>query len=117
MEDKNVTVTVNVSGGMLGIARGNSTIRMEQNNGVNADELDKIVKEIMDNLSGLNKDDADSISDIVDMVQTELAKKEPKKSRLRNCLSLMAPMFTVANGIPILLSNLHKLEEYITPFI
>ena len=51
------------------------------------------------------------------MAKEELAKPEPKASRLRNCVSLIAPMFTIANGIPTLVENLQKLVDYITPYI
>ena len=63
------------------------------------------------------KEDAEEIRDIVDLAKEELAKPEPKVSRLRNCLTLIAPMFTIANGIPTLVGNLQKLADYITPYI
>lgn len=116
MEDKNMTI--NVSGGQFSYARDSATINAVQyNNGANANELNDIIKGIMENLSGLNKKDADEIADTVDMAKEELAKPEPKVSRLRNCLSLIAPMFTVANGIPTLVGNLQKLVDYITPYV
>ncbi len=115
MGDKGVTV--NINGGMVGIAKDKAQIWMEQNNGVIANELDSIIKGIMNNLSDLKEEDADSIRDIVDMVKDELEKPEPKVSRFKNCLALIAPMFTVANGVPTLVDNLQKLVDYITPFI
>lgn len=113
--DKNMAF--NMYGGQFNYAKDNATIKATQNNGINANELDGIIKGIMDNLSGLDEDDADSIRDIVDMAKEELGKPEPKVSRLKNCLALIAPMVTVANGIPILADNLQKLVDYIAPFI
>lgn len=116
MEDKNMTI--NVNGGQFSYARDNATINAVQyNNGADANELNDIIKGIMENLSGLNKEDADKIADTVDMVKEELTKPEPKVSRLRNCLTLIAPMVTVANGIPKLVENLQMLMDYITPYI
>ena len=116
MKDKNMTI--NVSGGQFSYARDNATINAVQyNNGANANELDDIIKGIIENLSGLNKKDADEIADTVDMAKEELAKPEPKAGRLRNCLTLIAPMVTVANGIPKLAENLQKLADYIAPYI
>lgn len=115
MEDKNMTI--NVNGGQFSYARDNATINATQYNGVNAGELDNIIKGIMENLSGLKKEDAEEIRDIVDLAKEELAKPEPKVSRLRNCVSLIAPMFTIANGIPTLVENLQKLVNYITPYV
>ena len=104
-------------GGQFNYAKGNATIKATQNNGINANELDEIIKGIMNNLSGLKEEDAENIRDVVEMAKEELTKPEPKTGRLRNCLSLIAPMITVANGVPVLMDNLQKLMDYITPFI
>ena len=72
-------------------------------------ELDNIVKGIMDNLSDLKQEDAESIKDAVDMAIEELKKPDPKTSRLRSCVTLLAPMFTIANGIPTLANPLQHL--------
>lgn len=116
MGDRNWTFNVS-DGGQVNVAEDNSTIYATQNNGVSVSELDKIIKGILDNLSGLKEKDADSIRDTVDMAKAELAKPEPKVSRLRNCLSIIAPMVTIANGVPVLTDNLQKLMDYIIPFI
>lgn len=108
---------INASGGQVNIAKGNATINATQNNGVSASELDNILKGITDNLSKLEKENADEIADIVEMAREELAKSKPKVGRLRNCLTLIAPMFTIANGIPTLSTNLQRLQEYISSYI
>lgn len=104
---------INMSGGQFNLAKDNATINATQNNGVNSKELDDIIKGIMENLSDLKREDADEIVDIVEMVKNEVVKPEPKVSRLRNCLSLIAPMITIANGIPTLATNLHELQKFI----
>lgn len=113
--DKNVTF--NVSGGQLNVASGSATINATQNNGASGDELDNIVKKILENLSELKKEDAEEIKDIIDITKDELAKSQPKVSRLKNCMTLIAPMVTIANGIPVLSTNLQKLQEFIMAFI
>lgn len=115
VEDKNITY--NVHWGQLNIASDNAIINATQNNGISAKELDSIIKGIMDNLSDLKEEDAEEIKDIVDMAKEELSKPEPKTSRLRNCVTLIAPMITIANGIPTLVNNLQRLVDYINPYI
>lgn len=115
MEEKNITY--NVHGGQVNIAEDGSIIYATQNNSISTNELDSIIKGIMDNLSDLKKEDADEIRDVVDMAKEELSKPEPKTSRLRNCVTLISPMISIANGIPVLVSNLHKLVDYIAPYI
>jgi len=113
----NENIVWNVNGGQVNVASGNATIHATQNNGMSANELDNIIKEIKSNLSILKKEEADEIIDIVEMAKEELIKPEPKVSRLRNCLTLIAPMFTIANGIPALVSNLQRLQEFISLYI
>lgn len=116
LTNKNEMV-IHMNGGQLNLANDNATIYATQNIGVSGSELDDIIKEITQNLSGLNKEEAEEIADIAEMARCELLKPEPKVSRLKNCLNLIAPMFTIANGIPALATNLQKLQEFIMQYI
>ncbi|MCM1221062.1 MAG: hypothetical protein NC548_41925 [Lachnospiraceae bacterium] len=104
----------NVNGRQVNIANGNAVINAFQDNGIKANELDDIIKGIRDNLAGLRQEDAEQIVDAVEMAEEELTKPKPKPGRLRSCLSLLAPMISIANGIPTLASNLQKLQEFIS---
>lgn len=110
-------MTFNITGGQINIAKDNGNVNAIQNNGIGNNELDAIIGEIKNNLSELKKEDAEEIMDIVDMAREELAKPQPKVSRLRNCIALIAPMMTIANGIPTLSSNLQKFGEFIINYI
>lgn len=116
LTNKNEMV-IHMNGGQFNLANDNATIYATQNIGVSGSELDDIIKEITQNLSGLNKEEAEEIADIAEMARCELVKPEPKVSRLKNCLTLIAPMFTIANGIPALATNLQKLQEFIMQYI
>ncbi len=111
--DGRSNMTFNVTGGQINIAKDNGNVNAIQNNGIGNNELDAIIGEIKNNLSELKKEDAEEIMDIVDMAREELAKPQPKVSRLRNCIALIAPMMTIVNGIPTLSSNLQKFQEFI----
>lgn len=108
---------ININGKQVNIAKDNATINVIQNNRMDEEELGIIVKGIMDNLSELKREDADRIVDAIDIAKEELSKPTPKVSRLRNCVTLIAPLLTIANGAPILLNNLQKLLEYIGSYI
>lgn len=116
MENKN-GMTFNINGGQVNIAKDESIINAVQNNGVAGTELENIVKSIRDNLSELKIDAADEIVDVVDMAKEELSKPEPRVSRLRNCVTLIAPLLTVVNGTPVLVENLQKLHDMIMLYI
>lgn len=111
------SMTFNINGGQVNVAGDNSTINSIQNNNVSKNELDSIIKNIMDNLSDLKKQDVDRIMAVVDMAKEELRNPEPKSSRLRNCITLIAPMLSIANGIPPLTNNLQKLQDFIMQYI
>lgn len=116
LANKNEMV-IHMNGGQLNLANDNAAIYATQNIGVSGSELDDIIKGIRQNLSGLNKEEAEEIADIAEMARCELVKPEPKVSRLKNCLTLIAPMFTIANGLPALATNLQKLQEFIMQYI
>lgn len=115
MEEKKWAV--HISGGQVNIAKGQGTIYATQNNGVSAGELGEIIRKIKEDLPALEREDADKISDIVDMVKEEIGRPEPRAGRLRNCVTLIAPMITIANGLPNLANNLQRLMDYVTQYI
>lgn len=115
--DKKNNIIFNISGGQVNISKDNSSLNTIQNNGSSANELDNIIKEIMESVHSLDKENAGKIIDILELTKEELSKAEPKQSRLKNCLSLIAPMFTISNGIPVLYHNLLKLQDFIMKFI
>ena len=113
----NADRTINVNGGQYIEVNDSATANVTQNNGVTANELDSIIKTIKANLGGLEKENAEAITNAVEMAGEELMRPEPRAGRLKNCVTLISPMFTIANGIPVLLNNLQKLVDYITRFI
>lgn len=115
--DRKNNIILNINGGQVNISKDKSSLNAIQNNGVNGDELENLITEIMKNLNGLDKEITEEIIDMLDLVKTELSKPEPKQSRLKNCLTLIAPMFTITNGIPKLYENLAKLQDFIMKFI
>lgn len=107
------SIVWNVNGGQVNIANGNAIINATQNNGLDNAELESIIKNIMDNVSGLGKEDADTIVDSVEMIREEIMKPEPKRNIISNGIKLLAPMISIANGIPVLAENIQKLIDYV----
>ena len=107
----------NVSGGQVNIASDNATINAIQNKGIQSDELDKIVKAIINNVSSVDKEDAETIVDSVNMIKDELLKPEPKRTIISNGIKLLAPMISIVNGIPALTTNIQNLIDFATQFL
>ncbi len=116
MENNN-RMTFHITGGQVNIASDNATIHATQNNGMSEKELDSIVEAIKGELSGLSKEESEEIKHVVDMAKEELKKPEPKVSELRKWITLIAPMFTITNGIPTLTNNLQKLCDMMMQYI
>ena len=98
-------------------AKDHSTVTATQNNGINKDELKDIVDLIEKNIEKLNQEQAEDLQDTLSMVVEEFSSETPRQGRLKKCLTLLAPMITVTNGIPILAENLQKVCDYILPYI
>lgn len=110
-------ITWNVQGGQINIAKDNSTICATQNNYSNTEELEKIINNIVCNLSDLTTENKEAILDAINMAKEELVQTKPKTSRLRNCVTLLSPMLTIANGVPTLAQNIDKLIHFIESYI
>lgn len=98
-------------------AKDNSTVTATQNNGIGKDELKGIIDLIEKNLEKLNQEQAEDLQDTLSMVVEEFNNGTPRVGRLKKCLTSLAPLMTVTNGIPVLADNLQKLYNYILPFI
>lgn len=104
-------------GGQVNYAKGNSQIVATQIIEKSRTEFEQLSNNILSELSQLKQEDADTISDTIDLLKDELAQPTPRTGRLRNAVTLLAPMITIANGFPTLAQNLQALVSYIQSLI
>ena len=109
--------TWNVSGGQVNVASGHAVINATQNNGVEISEMENLIKQIMESVGSLEKDDAETIVDSIEMIRDELQKPEPKGKIISNGIKLLSPMISIANGIPTLVGHIQKFIDMVTPYI
>ncbi len=101
---------INING-QINISKDNSTLYASQYlNDINND-IYSLIESIEDDLQKLKKDEAEALQEVVTMIKDELHKSNPKKYNIERCIKLLAPMFTIINGIPTLVNNLHYLVE------
>lgn len=110
-------MTFNINGGQLNISKDNSILIATQNNGASVNELNDIIKEIMESVRNLDRENAEKIIEAVKLAEEELKESEPRQSKLRTCLASLTPMITIVNGIPDLLDNLLKMQKYIMQYV
>lgn len=67
----------------------------------------------MDQIGNLEEEKATEIIDIIEMSKEELEREKPRESRLKNCLTLLKSAMVIANGIPKLVENLKKFQNFI----
>lgn len=80
-----------------------------------SDELDRIVKAIMDNVSSVNKEDAETIVDSVSMIKMNCWMNRREQSFLMH--KLLAPMISIVNRIPTLTTNIQNLIDFASQFL
>lgn len=94
-------------------AGDNSPITITYSNGIDANEFENLAKAITDNVSLLDDENKETILGAIAILREEIAKAQPKKSILSSGIRLLAPMFTIANGIPTLADNIQKLIDFV----
>ncbi len=95
------------------LAQDNGVVYATQNIGLEVDEVNDLVKSIKDNLSGLSKEDSETVIDAVEMIREEVIRQQPRGRIISNGIKLLAPIISIANGTPILLKNLQEFIEYV----
>ena len=96
---------------------GYAKINAVQNNENSMKEIEKISDIILENLSEITIEDAETIKDSVEMIRDELRTPQPKSNIISNGIKLLAPMISIVNGIPTLGDNLCKFIELVKSFI
>jgi len=109
--------TIQNYGGQINYATGNAKIIASQIIGESGTDFEQLSNKILKELSQLKQEDAETISDTIDLLKEELTRETPRTGRLRNAVTLLAPMITIVNGFPTLAQNLQSLVSYIQSLI
>ena len=88
------TNTYNISGNQVNIANDQATIVATQNNGIDIEELDRLVQNIKSLLTNsIPPEVTEVITDSVDALQEELKKDSPKKGIVKTAISGLTGAF------------------------
>ena len=110
-------IVFNISGGQVNVAKDNATVNAVQNNGLNIEEIDRLVNGIVKNTDGLDEMNTEVLAETVEMIKEELLRPEPKKSVIGAGIKLIAPIVSIANGLPILATNIQAFIDFVMPYI
>lgn len=76
---------INISGNQVNIATNNSAITATQNNGINSDELNKLIQNIRNNIpEELSSEDKADVNESLDIIQEELLSNEPNTKVIKS---------------------------------
>lgn len=84
--DEKVKYNITVTNGQVNLANDNGTINAVFNNGVNQEELKTLLASVLSNRDGLAEDEAATVAESVDLIESELKQENPKKNILRGVL-------------------------------
>ncbi|MBZ9622972.1 hypothetical protein G9F71_008900 [Clostridium sp. FP2] len=112
-EEEKYMITIN--GGQVNIAKDQSTINATQNNGVNPDELDKLVQIIKTMLvDGIEPEEREIINDNIEVIQEELKKDIPKKGFIKTAISGLQGVYPKISGAVQLTAAITNIIRFAT---
>lgn len=103
-------------GGQINYAKDNVTMNVCQKNDLKNTsivDINEIINYIEEDLHNLRNEDAATIRETLTMVKEEVNKSYHEELNISRCITLLASMFTIVNGIPTLLNNLQTLIVYL----
>lgn len=112
-EEEKYMITIN--GGQVNIAKDQSTINAKQYNGVNADELDNLVKNIKTLLTDkIAPAEQEVINDNIEVLQEELKKENLKKGFIKTAINGLKGMLPKLSGSIQLTAAIISLVQFAT---
>ena len=77
-------VTYNIKGGQVNISNDNSTLNAVQNNGIDVNELSKLISEMRNALDeNLSDEEKEEANDSIDIIENELKSEHPDEKNVK----------------------------------
>lgn len=85
--DEKITYSITVSNGQVNIANDNATIMATNNAGINQAQLDTLISNVRIASSGITGEDAETLSDSLEVIEEQLKSGKPKKSFIKTAIA------------------------------
>ncbi len=85
--DEKITYSITVSNGQVNIASDNATIMATNNAGINQAQLDTLISNVRIASSGITGEDAETLSDSLEVIEEQLKSNKPKRSLIRTAIA------------------------------
>lgn len=111
--DDKVIYNVTVHNGQAIIATDNATVTATNNVGVDMSELKKLISEVQAATTSLAPEDQETVSECLEVIETETAAEKPKKGMLRTALTTLRTV----KGIAEFGAAVAALAEFVGPLL
>ena len=89
--DENVTLNINAEKGQVNIAKDQATINAVQNNGIDTNELSKLISNMRDALEdSLTDEDKQDANDSIDIIEEELNSTQPNEKNVKTHFKILS---------------------------
>ena len=111
--DDRVVYNVTVDKGQAIIATDNATVTATNNVGVDVDELKRLIMDIQSTAQDLCKEDMQTVSECIEVIETEAVMEKPKKGMLKMASSAL----TALKGTAEFGAAVAALIQFVAPLI
>ncbi|NLW46801.1 MAG: hypothetical protein GXY86_05650 [Firmicutes bacterium] len=111
--DEETKYVITINGGQVNIAKDQATIHAIQNNGINTNELDKLVQSIKRLLTdAITPEIREIINDNVAVLQEELKKENPKKGFIKTAIGGLQSIYPKIAGAVELTADITSIIQF-----
>ena len=111
--DDKVVYNVTVHNGQAIIATDNATVTATNNVGIDTSELKKLISKVQAATTSLAPEDQETVSECLEVIETETAAEKPKKGMLRTALTTLRTV----KGIAEFGAAVAALAEFVGPLL
>lgn len=111
--DDKIVYNVTVQNGQAIIATDNATVTATNNVGVDVGELKKLIADVQAAASTLTPEEQETVSECLEVIETEATAEKPKKGMLKTALSTLSAI----KGIVEFGSAVAGIAEFVGPLI
>lgn len=114
--DENATISIKDNSGQINIATHSAHISAAQNNGVNLQELQGMMNDIISNLSAINHSSQEEVKDILDSILGEIQSPSPKKGVLKSFIATLSSISSTIEAGTTLGTSLVKFITFLQSY-
>lgn len=111
--DSSSTTVFNISGGQVNIANDNSTVNATQNNGIDVDELDYLIENVLKYSKGLTDEDKEILNNELETIKT-VKNSDCKKGYIKAALKTIKAIKGTAEFMTSIVPLIQLVMQYVS---